>query len=70
MSEKSAVQNPLIKYVSEKEIGWDYVNRDKAAELRRGETGFFFYDLLKEQLVKLNPGIVDEAKAESFIKEL
>ena len=70
MSEKSAVQNPLIKYVSEKEIGWDYVNRDKAAELRRGETGFFFYDLLKEQLVKLNPGIVDEAKAESIIKEL
>ena len=70
MSEKSAVQNPLIKYVSEKEIGWDYANRDKAAELRRGETGFFFYDLLKEQLVKLNPGIVDEAKAESIIKEL
>ena len=70
MSEQSAVQNPLIKYVSEKEIGWEYVNRDKAAELRRGETGFFFYDLLKEQLVKLNPGIVDEAKADSIIKDL
>src|SRR3990167_1607447 len=68
MSEKASVQNPLIKY--DKEIGWEYVNRDKAAELRRGETGFFFYDLLKEQLVKLNPGIVDEAKAESIIKEL
>ena len=55
MSEQSAVQNPLIKYVSEKEIGWDYVNRDKAVELRRGETGIFFYDLLKEQIVRLNP---------------
>lgn len=70
MSEQSAVQNPLIKYVSEKEIGWDYVNRNKAVELRRGETGLFFYDLLKEQLVKLNPGIVDEAKADSIIKDL
>lgn len=70
MSEKSSVQNPLIKYVSEKEIGWEYVDRDKAVELRRGETGFFFYDLLKEQLVKLNPGIVDETKADSIIKDL
>ncbi|HEX7319408.1 MAG TPA: HsdR family type I site-specific deoxyribonuclease [bacterium] len=70
MSEQSAVQNPLIKYVSEKEIGWEYVNRDQAVELRRGETGLLFYDMLKEQLVKLNPGIVDEAKAEGIIKEL
>ena len=70
MSEQSAVQNPLIKYVSGKEIGWEYVDRDKAVEFRRGETGFFFYDLLKEQLVKLNPGIVDETKADSIIKDL
>lgn len=70
MSEQSAVQNPLIKYVSGKGIGWDYVNRDKAVELRRGETGFFFYDLLKEQIVRLNPGIVDETKADSIIKDL
>ena len=70
MSEQSAVQNPLIKYVSEKNIGWDYVNRDKAVELRRGETGFFFYDLLKEQIVRLNPGIVNETKADSIIKDL
>ena len=70
MSEQSAVQNPLIKYVSEKQIGWEYVNRDKAVELRRGETGFFFYDLLKEQLVKLNSSIVDETKADSIIKDL
>src|SRR3972149_5640298 len=68
MSERASVQNPLIKY--SEEICWEYVDRDKAADLRRGETGFFFYDLLKEQLVKLNPGIVDETKAESIIKEL
>src|SRR3990172_7932245 len=68
MSEKASVQNPLIKY--DKEIGWDYVNRDKAVEFRRGETGLFFYDVLKEQLVKLNPGIVDEAKADGIIKDL
>jgi len=70
MSEQSAVQNPLVKYVSEKEIGWKYVDRDKAVELRRGETGLFFYDLLKEQIVRLNPGIVDETKADSIIKDL
>ena len=68
MSEKSSVQNPLIKYAEE--IGWEYVNRDKALELRRGETGLFFYDLLKEQLVKLNSSIVDETKADSIIKDL
>src|SRR3972149_3614668 len=68
MSEKASVQNPLIKY--DKEIGWDYVNRDKAVEFRRGETGLFFYDVLKEQLVKINPGIVDEAKADGIIKDL
>src|SRR3989338_6678037 len=68
MSEKASVQNPLIKY--DKEIGWDYVNRDKAVEFRRGETGLFFYDVLKEQLVKLNPGIVNEAKADKIVKDL
>jgi len=68
MSEQSTVQNPLIEY--SEEIGWEYVSRDKAVELRRGETGLFFYNLLKEQLVKLNPDIVDEAKAEGIIKDL
>ena len=70
MSEQSAVQNPLIKYVSAKEVGWEYVNREQSANYRHGETGLFFYDVLKEQLVKLNPGIVDEAKADSIIKDL
>ena len=65
---ETSVQNPLIKYAEG--IGWEYVNHDKAVELRRGETGLFFYDLLKEQLVKLNPGIVDETKADSIIKDL
>jgi len=51
MSERASVQNPLIKY--SEEIGWEYVNRDNAVEFRHGETGLFFYDLLKEQLVKL-----------------
>lgn len=70
MSEQSAVQNPLIKYVSEREISWEYVSRDKTVELRRGETGLFFYDLLKEQLIKLNPGTVDDTKADGIIKDL
>jgi len=46
------------------------VSREQSASYRRGETGLFFYDVLREQLVKLNPGIVDEAKADSIIKDL
>ncbi len=57
-------------YSALRNLGWEYVDRDKAVEFRRGETGFFFCDLLKEQLVKLNPGIVDEAKADGIIKDL
>lgn len=68
MSEKTVVQNPLVDYTEQ--IGWDYVNRDKAVEFRRGETDIFFYDLLKEQIVRLNPGIVDETKADSIVKDL
>ena len=58
------------------------MNRDKAIELRRGETGLFFYDMLKEKLIKLNKkiasasprddndGIVNNEKANEIIKKL
>jgi type I restriction enzyme R subunit len=68
MSEKIIVQDPLVKYSTQ--IGWTYLNRDEAVTLRGGEAGLFFYDLLKEKLIKLNKGIVNDEKAKEIIKKL
>ena len=68
MSEWKIVQEPLIKYA--KQIGWTYLNRDEAVALRQGETGLFFYNILKEQLMNLNKGIINNEKANEIIKRL
>jgi len=68
MSEKSIVQDPLVKYTTQ--IGWTYLNRDEAVALRGGEAGLFFYDILREKLIKLNKGIVNGEKANGIIKKL
>ncbi len=81
MSERKIVQEPLIKYATQ--IGWTYLNRDEAVVLRGGEAGLFFYNILKEQLTKLNKestsslprndgseGIINNEKANEIIKRL
>ncbi len=68
MSEKSIVQDPLVKYASQ--IGWTPISRDEAVLLRKGETGLFFYDVLKAKLKELNKGIVNDEKANEIIKKL
>jgi type I restriction enzyme, R subunit len=68
MSERSAVQNPMIKYAAE--IGWQYFKSEEALLLRRGEKGLFFTEILEAQLIQLNPGIVDGSKAEEIIRQL
>lgn len=68
MSERKIVQEPLIKYAAQ--IGWTYLNRDEAVVLRHGEAGLFFYDILKEQLIKLNKGIVNNEKVDEIVKKL
>ena len=60
MSERAAVQNPMIKYADK--IGWKSVSRSEAMQMRRGETGLYFADVLKAQLMKLNSGILDESR--------
>jgi len=67
-SESAAVQNPLVKYAGQ--VGWDYVSRDEATVLRKGETGLLFYGLLREKLLELNPGILDEGNVHEVIKKL
>lgn len=65
-TEAGAVQYPLVHYATE--AGWEYVSRERARELRRGDTGIVFHDVLTHQLQKLNPGTVDHARAEDIAK--
>ena len=59
MSERSAVQNPMIKYADE--IGWQSISASAAMQMRRGDTGLYFIDVLKAQLMKLNRSILDQS---------
>ncbi len=68
MSERKIVQEPLIKYA--RQIGWLYLTRDEAVVLRQGQAGLFFYNILKEQLINLNKGIINNEKANEIIKRL
>ncbi len=68
MSERTSVQQPMIKYAAE--IGWQYLKPEEALLLRGGEKGLYFTDILQAQLIKLNPGIADRSKAEEIIRQL
>ena len=68
MSEHSAVQNPMLEYADK--IGWKSVSRSEAMQMRRGETGRYFADVLKTQLMKLNSGILDEPRCEEIMRQL
>lgn len=68
MSERSSVQNPMLKYAAE--IGWEYIPPDQTLALRQGETGRFLLPVLEEQLLRLNAGIVDTGRAAEIIRLL
>jgi type I restriction enzyme R subunit len=53
MSERTEVQDPLIRYAAE--VGWTFIARDDALTRRGGEAGLFFGDVLAAQLRRLNP---------------
>lgn len=40
MSERSTVQDPMIKYAEQ--IGWQYVRPVEAMKFRGGDTGLYF----------------------------
>ncbi len=61
MSERTEVQDPLLRYAAE--IGWTYLAQDDALTLRGGETGLFFNGVLAEQLRKLNPRLTFDPQA-------
>lgn len=68
MSEWSAVQSPMIQYAEQ--IGWEKVAPDAAATLRGGFEGLYFGDVLAAQLAKLNPGVINDARAHDVLRRL
>ncbi len=68
MSERSSVQNPMLKYAQQ--IGWQYINPPEALRLRGDETGLYFSDILISQLQKLNPCVVDPSRASEILRKL
>src|SRR3990172_1895821 len=67
-SEAAAVQYPMVRYATD--IGWTYLSPDDAVRLRRGETGPVLWEVLVDQLQKLNPETVDLDRAEQVAKNL
>ena len=69
MSERSVVQDPLLKYANE--IGWACVSRSEATQMRGGNTAArYFTEVLKAQLLKLNKGIVDDSNCADVMRQL
>ncbi len=69
MSERSAVQEPLLKYANE--IGWTRVSRAEALQMRGGDaTTLYFFDILKAQLLKLNKEVIDESNCTDVTRKL
>ena len=68
MSERAAVQNPMLEYADA--IGWKSVSRSEAMQMRRDDTGLYFIDVLKAQLMRLNRGILDESRRGEIMRQL
>ena len=69
MSERSAVQEPMLKYASQ--IGWEPISRSDAMQMRGGDAAALYWtDVLKAQLLKLNQGILDAASCTEIIRRL
>ena len=52
------------------EIGWEIVPQSEAVGLRKGEGGMFFYNLLEETLLRLNPGVITPENVDDVIRRL
>jgi len=66
-SERKTVQNPILNYAVD--LGWQYLDQEKALDLRDGETGIFFLPVLKQKLKEFNPWLL-ETEVDDVIREL
>lgn len=67
-TERATVQDPLICYGEQ--VGWGRVASEDQLTLRRGESGVFFYQVLREQLLAFNSGILTTANVDDVIKRM
>jgi len=58
----------MLKYAQQ--IGWQYISPSEALRLRGGDTGLYFTDVLRSQLIRLNPGVVDADRASEILRKL
>ncbi len=68
MSERDAVQNPMLRYADE--IGWESISATQAMRMRGGDTNLYFAELLETQLLKLNSGVLDEERCKEILRQL
>jgi type I restriction enzyme R subunit len=73
MSEAFAVQKPMLKYAYE--IGWEYLNQKEALQRREGKGDEkrkerYFAEILRTQLIKLNPGVVTSNNVDEILRRL
>ena len=67
-TEAVTVQHTLTRYA--RDAGWSIVPQEQATTLRRGESGLFFYDLLKRKLQALNSEFITPELADDVIHRL
>ena len=67
-SEVGTVQAPMLKHAEG--AGWTIVSEANALKKRGGESGLFFYDELRDALIRLNPGVVTNENVESIIQRI
>ena len=69
MSERSAVQEPMLQYTNE--IGWKFIPPSEAMQMRGGNTAvLYFIDVLRTQLLKLNARVIDEVNCDEIMRQL
>lgn len=67
-AEGNSVQFPLIRYATQ--VGWTYLKPESALQMRGGEPGLLLGETFLSQVQRLNPGILDRARAEDLAKRL
>ncbi|HOJ85489.1 MAG TPA: HsdR family type I site-specific deoxyribonuclease [Elusimicrobiales bacterium] len=67
ITEKEAVQNPLIKYCQN--IGWSYVSSNDAESLRNGKSNMIFSEVLRNKITSLNP-YLENSEVENVFKKI
>jgi type I restriction enzyme, R subunit len=68
LTEARSVQEPLVHYAEE--VGWETLSQEDALRLRGGERGLIFRAVLRDRLLTLNPGVVDESNVEGILRRI